>query len=76
MLMFPGQLWQGTVKGQSLNDPLGDLPQLLTMSLPSAGREAQPMLFHSIASFRCLCACLLHTNKPIIGEDTNWGLFP
>lgn len=33
MLMFPGQTWQGTVKGQSLNEPLWDLPQLLTISL-------------------------------------------
>ena len=33
MLMFPGQMWQGTVKGQSLNEPLWDLPQLLTISL-------------------------------------------
>lgn len=32
-LMFPGQMWQGTVKGQSLNEPLWDLPQLLTISL-------------------------------------------
>ena len=33
MLMFPGQMWQGTVKGQSLNEPLWDLPQLLTIFL-------------------------------------------
>lgn len=33
MFMFPGQMWQGTVKGQSLNEPLWDLPQLLTISL-------------------------------------------
>lgn len=33
LLMFPGQMWQGTVKGQLLNEPLWDLPQFLTISL-------------------------------------------
>lgn len=34
------------------------------------------MLFHSITSSQAFSACLLHTNKLIINEDTNWGLFP
>lgn len=66
----------GTVKGQSLNEPLRDLPQLLRVSLPSAGREAQPVLFHSITFSKAFSTCLPHTNKLIINEDTNWGLFP
>jgi len=33
VLMFPGQMWQGIVKGQSLNESLWDLPLLLTISL-------------------------------------------
>lgn len=64
------------MKGQSLNEPLGDLPPLLTISLPSAGRQAQPVLFHSITFSEAFSTCLLHTNKLIINEDTNWGLFP
>lgn len=33
MLMFPGQMWQDIVKGQSLNESLWELPPLLTISL-------------------------------------------
>lgn len=44
----------GAVKGQSLNEPLWDLPRLLTILSNSSGRESQPSLFHSITFFHCL----------------------
>lgn len=77
---FQVRCWQGTVKGQSFNEPLWDLPQLLTISLQLI-RQGIAALAISLHHFLPLLfppeppACS-HTNQPIIDEDTNWVLFP
>lgn len=74
-LMFPGQLWQGTVKGQSLNEPLRDLPQLLTISLPLVrqGSTAHAVSLHHFFPLPFPPACSTQTNQ--LSMKTQTGAF-
>lgn len=75
VLMFPGQLWQGTVKGQSLNEPLWDLPQLLTISLPliRQGSAAHAVSLHHFFPMPFPPACSTQTNQ--LSMKTQTGAF-
>lgn len=75
MLMFPGQLWPGTVEGQSLNEPLRDLPQLLTISLPLVrqGSTAHAVSLHHFFPMPFPPACSTQTNQ--LSMKTQTGAF-
>lgn len=75
VLMFPGQLWQGTVKGQSLNEPLGDLPQLLRIPLPLVrqGSTAHAVSLHHFFPMPFPPACSTQTNQ--LSMKTQTGAF-